>query len=495
MIGIYTCFLTWGILQERITTVDYQVMPSYIKAGDAHGYWALNMAGWLYASYSAFVYKVAIWILHHVFSVKAHDIGSSLHSKFDSFIFLNFSQAIGSIIISIFVIYWKTGRMPLLFPITLGFLSRSEKQDSRYNEEKVLHEKYPPLDRQMFFSYTRIALCFCCASPFGYASLKYIGYVAMNLGKSCKLLPLIFISVFVRRQKIDTIKLISLLLITLGVSGFMLFNDKKSSKITEKVSNDGIQLDLDGENAEFGILLNWIPKWVMNFVSGSFQGMILLLMNLALDGAMNTWQDEMFSMYKLSSFHMMFHMNWISAAMMSLFFLSGLTLEWSNAIQFILRYPTFLPDLILFSICGAAGQAVVFFTIEKFGAVSLVTVTVTRKLFTILLSVICFGPQLNIKQWMSVAIVFVALALESTLSKHKKRIVPKSQLPIPDAPNDPTLYKVRSSGVSSSEFDLYKQTSDKKTMNGTDGYSSKVGQKSRDRQSNGRLKAKSPLTE
>lgn len=456
--GIYLCFLTWGVLQERITTIDYQVQPHYYHSHNEsvnHDNYLLHIATLIYNWYRHSLYNLVSSILdifgvtlsHFDLISKDHiPFTPPFHSKFESFIFLNFSQCIGSIIISCLMIFYKTGRFPFLFHRHLN--------DSHH--EKVIHEKYPPLDRHLLFYYCRIALCFCCASPFGYSSLKYIGYVAMNLGKSCKLLPLIFMSVIIRRQRIDTIKLISLILITVGVSCFMLFDNKKSSKIAENASNQGIPLLIP----DIHFIPTWMKSWIDYFLSGSLYGTLLLLTNLMLDGAMNTWQDEMFSMYKLSSYHMMFHMNWISVFMMSFYFISNITDEWSNSMQFILRYPNFLADLVLFAFCGAAGQAIVFFTIEKFGAVSLVTVTVTRKLFTILLSVVYFGHQLNYRQWISVSTVFAALGLESALSKHKKRIIPKGQLPIPESPSDPTLYKVKPTGTSSSDFEILEQKSD-----------------------------------
>lgn len=458
VVGIYLCFLTWGILQERITTIDYQVQPHYYHSHSEsvnHGNYLLYITISFYNWYRHSLYNLASSLLnifgvtlsHFDLTSKDHIPFTSLfHSKFESFIFLNFSQCIGSIIISCFMIFFKTGRLPFFF--------HNHSNDDHH--EKIIHEKYPSLDRHLLFYYFRIALCFCCASPFGYSSLKYIGYVAMNLGKSCKLLPLILMSVIIRRQRIDTIKLISLILITVGVSCFMLFDDKKPSKIAENAFDQGIPLLI----SDIHFIPTWMKSWIDYFVSESFYGTCLLLTNLMLDGAMNTWQDEMFSMYKLSSYHMMFHMNWISVFIMLLYFLSNITNEWSNSMQFILRYPNFLADLVLFALCGAAGQAIVFFTIEKFGAVSLVTVTVTRKLFTILLSVVYFGHQLNYRQWLSVATVFIALGLESALSKHKKRIIPKDQLSIPESPSDPTLYKIKPIGISSSDFEVLEQKSD-----------------------------------
>jgi UDP-galactose transporter B1 len=64
-------------------------------------------------------------------------------------------------------------------------------------------------------------------------------------------------------------------------------------------------------------------------------------------------------------------------------------------------------DIALFGLCGAIGQCFIFYSLERYGSLRLVTVTVTRKLFTMLLSVVWFKHELALGQWSGVALVFL----------------------------------------------------------------------------------------
>ena len=441
VVGIYACFLTWGVIQERLSTVDYSAPFNSISPTDGAGFAAYF--SWYYGVFMLWVHRVFLYFLSFLYEP---EILSELASpKFESFILLNMVQSIGSVVISFWLLRFLEGDFPVWTSFSDGqrFLEkylpdfyRKSSGGMRKRSFGVAHkyynqgniylkvpssgsskeqtseslELYSKLDKKpkvmpldLFLQYVRLALCFCFASPFGYASLKYIDYVAMNLGKSCKLLPLVIISIFFRGKKIDSAKLLSLILITTGVTGFMLFDGKKAKHQSDSINNQS--------------------EWTANLY-----GLFLLLINLTLDGAMNTFQDEMFSQYRISSFHMMFHMNWLSVLFMMFYLLSPLTGELWRTLDSLILFPRLFADVSLFGLCGALGQAFVFYTIEKFGALSLVTVTVTRKLFTILLSVVYFGHALNFMQWVSVGVVFAALLLE-TFSKHKKRIVPVALLP------------------------------------------------------------------
>lgn len=44
-------------------------------------------------------------------------------------------------------------------------------------------------------SYVKVAMLNTSAGPFGFASLRFISYPTMVLGKSCKLVPVLFMNV------------------------------------------------------------------------------------------------------------------------------------------------------------------------------------------------------------------------------------------------------------------------------------------------------------
>lgn len=60
-------------------------------------------------------------------------------------------------------------------------------------------------------------------------------------------------------------------------------------------------------------------------------------------------------------------------------------------------------------------------TLSTFGSLLLVTVTVTRKMLTMILSVVWFGHALGMMQWLGVSLVFGGIGIEAQLSKMEKQ--------------------------------------------------------------------------
>lgn len=59
-------------------------------------------------------------------------------------------------------------------------------------------------------------------------------------------------------------------------------------------------------------------------------------------------------------------------------------------------------------------------TLSTFSSVLLVTVTVTRKMFTMILSVVAFGHRLSEMQWLGVALVFGGIGVEARIARSEK---------------------------------------------------------------------------
>ncbi len=119
---------------------------------------------------------------------------------------------------------------------------------------------------------------------------------------------------------------------------------------------------------------------------------------------------------------MMFFMNLFSFVLMSLFLiLNPVSNELSEALLFCSTNPAVIFDILLFSLAGALGQCFIFMTLEHYGSLILVTVTVTRKMFSIILSVLWFGHRLSFGQWGSVGLVFLAIAWEASSKGDKKK--------------------------------------------------------------------------
>ncbi|KAI9621261.1 hypothetical protein KEM48_007800 [Puccinia striiformis f. sp. tritici PST-130] len=151
----------------------------------------------------------------------------------------------------------------------------------------------------------------------------------------------------------------------------------------------------------------------------SLFGLSLLLIDLLIDGATNSTQDKIFSRFTISGSQLMFIMNTLA----TIITLTVLQAPIPTAISPFLGTSN--------SSAGAIGQLFIFETLSHFGSLTLVTITVTRKLFTMLLSIFIFNHKLSFGQWGGIAIVFLAIGLEAyvKMSGHgqAKSIINKKQ--------------------------------------------------------------------
>ncbi|CAG8469370.1 9684_t:CDS:1 [Diversispora eburnea] len=323
VLGIYGCFLTWGVLQERVSTTPY------------------------------------------------YDEEGTKPQRFRYFIFLNTIQSSMASISAFFYIR-IVGKQ--LIP--------------------VIHNSNLSLST-LLLRFLQVSFLGVIGSPFGYASLKHIDYLTLVLGKSCKLIPVMLMNIILYRKKFPLYKYVVVVLITMGVSGFMLLHPVSENKKKTPVS------------------------------TSSLYGLALLTISLLIDGITNSTQDDIFHKYKISGQQMMFFMNLFSTILMFIWLLFPWNPELGNALTFCHLFPNVIKDILLFSLCGAIGQCFIFYALENFGSFFLVTTTVTRKLFTILLSVFCFNHELNWGQWVAVGLVFLGIGLEAF---YKPKSIPKDEI-------------------------------------------------------------------
>lgn len=92
-----------------------------------------------------------------------------------------------------------------------------------------------------------------------------------------------------------------------------------------------------------------------------------------------------------------------------------------QSLRFLASHPTALAPLSAYAALGGMGQIFIFETIAHFGSLTLVMVTVTRKLFTMLLSVFVFGHTLTPGQWAGVGVVFAGIGVEAGFKRREAR--------------------------------------------------------------------------
>jgi len=96
------------------------------------------------------------------------------------------------------------------------------------------------------------------------------------------------------------------------------------------------------------------------------------------------------------------------------------TSELSSSLTFLQRHPAVITDVLGFAACGAIGQIFIYYTLAKFSSLLLVTVTVTRKMLTMVLSVLWFGHRLTGGQWVGVGLVFGGVGAEGWIARREK---------------------------------------------------------------------------
>ncbi|CAI7643797.1 hypothetical protein PCG10_007766 [Penicillium crustosum] len=355
VLGIYAAFLSWGVLQEAITTTSYLVRPATVAEPNPPT--------------ERFTYSLVLNTIQSSFAA------------ITGFLYLLFSTPKGQ-------------KIPSIFPT-----------------------------RRIIFPLVLVAISSSLASPFGYASLQHIDYLTFILAKSCKLLPVMVLHLTIFRKRYPLYKYGVVLMVTLGVATFSLHHPGTSKKVAAK--------DQSGSSG-----------W----------GIFLLSINLLLDGLTNTTQDHVFSSPKLytrfTGPQMMVAQNVLSTILTSAYLLimphlsqSGVLhnllpfpippsteTELFGALSFLSRHPEALKHVLGFAACGAVGQLFIFHTLSRFSSLLLVTVTVTRKMLTMLLSVFWFGHSLSGGQWLGISLVFGGIGAEAVVQRSEKKAKERSKI-------------------------------------------------------------------
>ncbi|KAK4507361.1 hypothetical protein PRZ48_001096 [Zasmidium cellare] len=328
--GIYASFLTWGVLQERITTTNYGTESKR----------------------EVFKYPV---VMNTVQSLFAALLG---------YVYVLFTRK-------------SSSDLPI-FP-----------------------------SRKIVWPLSLVAITSSLSSPFGYASLQYVDYITFILAKSCKLVPVMLLHVTLYRKRYPFYKYAVVALVTAGVAIFTLQSSGGSKK--------------------------------KGASSNSAYGLVLLGINLIFDGLTNSTQDNIYGSFRpYTGQQMMCALNVMSTFLTTGYLLASPYLvqsgvgamfgidakgagELQDALAFIQRHPSVGLDIVGFAACGALGQVFIFMTLSIFGSLLLVTVTVTRKMLTMILSVVWFGHRLSGMQWLGVGLVFGGIGMEAELSKREKQ--------------------------------------------------------------------------
>jgi solute carrier family 35 (UDP-galactose transporter), member B1 len=158
--------------------------------------------------------------------------------------------------------------------------------------------------------------------------------------------------------------------------------------------------------------------------SSSLMGVVYIVASLALDGVTAGFQKRLKTEtakvgVKPKPYDFMFWTNLfmcLTAAVIAL----GLG-EMTSGAAYCMSNPEILSKIVKFAICSAVGQSFIFYTIANFDPLVLSTVTTTRKIFSVLLSIFLKGHSLSIMGWSGIAMACCGILSELQVKSSPKK--------------------------------------------------------------------------
>ena len=140
--------------------------------------------------------------------------------------------------------------------------------------------------------------------------------------------------------------------------------------------------------------------------SNSSLGVMYIVLSLVLDGVTAGFQKRLKSAtmkagVKPKPYDFMFWTN-LFMCLTAIIIAAGLG-ELASGLAFCTANPEIFSKIIKFAICSAVGQSFIFYTIANFDPLVLSTVTTTRKIFSVLLSIFLKGHSLSMTGWSGIA--------------------------------------------------------------------------------------------
>ncbi|BBN05948.1 solute carrier family 35 (adenosine 3'-phospho 5'-phosphosulfate transporter), member B2 [Marchantia polymorpha subsp. ruderalis] len=235
------------------------------------------------------------------------------------------------------------------------------------------------------YKYGAVSISNVLSTTCQYEALKHVSFPVQTLGKCAKMLPVMVWGTFIMQKRYNRHDYIVAASVTVGCAVFFL-------------TSASAPLKRDSENNLWGILL----------MTGY----------LGFDGFTSTFQDKLFKGYNMDIFNQIFYVTLCSGVLS----ITGLLLQgqWLLAINFVIRHPKCMYDILLLSCAATTSQFFISYTIRTFGALIFATLMTTRQLISIFLSCLLFAHPLTVQQWGAAIVVFSALYFKSYINAHKK---------------------------------------------------------------------------
>ena len=227
-------------------------------------------------------------------------------------------------------------------------------------------------------------LFFICSSSYvmamttANAALKYVNYPTQIVGKSGKPVVILLMSIILIRKTYTLRKCLSIFLVVVGVSSFMLENVKKRHNDSSKHNENLL-------------------------------GTCLVLLSLFFDGIVAVTQEKIRETNKFTASDMMYDINKWAAFLM--FCIASFKGELIPFVHYCNESRWFMLQIAALCFTGVLGQQFIFLTVVNFGPLACSVITTTRKFFTVLLSTLIFQHVLTFKHWVCISMVFFGLAI------------------------------------------------------------------------------------
>lgn len=149
--------------------------------------------------------------------------------------------------------------------------------------------------------------------------------------------------------------------------------------------------------------------------SSSLAGVIYIVLSLVLDGVTAGFQKRLKTEtakvgVKPKPYDFMFWTNLFMCLTAAV--IAGGLGEMPTGFKFCLDNPEIFTKICKFAICSAVGQSFIFYTIASFDPLVLSTVTTTRKVFSVLLSIFLKGHSLSLMGWSGIGLASAGILSE-----------------------------------------------------------------------------------
>lgn len=227
-----------------------------------------------------------------------------------------------------------------------------------------------PLYKYAFCSFSNIMSSWC-----QYEALKYVSFPHQVLAKAAKTIPVMIMGKVISKTKYEYYEYVTSVILSIGMLIFMLDvgNDRTNSVIT------------------------------------TFSGALLLILYVIFDSFTSNWQGALFKSYTVKPVQMMCFVNLFSCIFTAVSLLQQEV--FFKSFNFMLKYPQFVIDCVLLSVCSAAGQLFIFSTIAKFGPLIFAIITTIRQGLSVLLSCIIYNHYVNLAGIFGITLVFISVLL------------------------------------------------------------------------------------